>query len=228
MRWLLTYPEDGPSVAFYDAWVRAAGAEPVLVSPDYAWPESISSFAALLLPGGGDVEPALYGDVTRHARTAGILPHRDTLECHLIREFLSLGRPVFGICRGLQILAVATGGALHQHVPDLVDPSTERHGKKDAYDATHGVTWTAGTRMGSVLSEATEVNSAHHQAVRPESLAAGLVVTARSPNGIVEAVEGSILGGFVSAVQWHPERLPEGHPASRLLRLDWAAIARRD
>lgn len=227
MKWLVTYPEDGPSVAVYDAWIRAAGADPLWIAPDYAWPSSVAIADALLLPGGGDVEPASYGDTARHAATYDVLPQRDALEILLIREFISRRRPVLGICRGIQILNVALGGALVQHVPDLVAPDAERHSREKSYDSTHGITFDPTTRLGAALASAPNVNSAHHQALRLDRVAAPLRIAARSPAGIIEAVEGDLHGCRLSAVQWHPERLPADHPASAALRTHWGELCRR-
>jgi putative glutamine amidotransferase len=225
MKWLLSYPEDGPSVAWYEQWVRAAGAEPVLLDADYSDPGDLHAFGALLLSGGGDVDPARYGDPC-HARTGGILPVRDALELSLIREFRRLGRPIFGICRGQQILNVALGGGLLQHVPDLVPPHRERHSRGPDYDSIHALEVDAGTRLGRALASARETNSAHHQAVDPARIGRGLRVAARSGLGIIEAVEGDDGTTPLMAVQWHPERLPLEHPASAGLRELWAGLAR--
>lgn len=221
MKWLLSYPEDGPSVTYYQRWVRACGAEPVLLDAHYTHPGAPDGFAALLLSGGGDVDPARYGQQP-HARTYGVLPARDAVEEQLIGEFLARGRPVFGICRGAQILNVVRGGALLQHVPDRVDPEQERHSRQEAYDARHAVAVDAATRLGQALAGVTETNSAHHQAVDPDRLGRDLRIVARSGCGVVEAVEGP----GCSAVQWHPERLPLEHPASARLRAYWRDLAR--
>lgn len=221
MKWLLTYPEDGPSVAFYEQWVRAAGAQPVLVAHAYTHPGDLTDLAALLLAGGGDVDPALYG-AAPHPRTGGISPARDALEQRLIQEFLALGRPVFGICRGVQILNVTLGGGLVQHVPDVVRPDLECHRQQKGYDSRHSVTADPSTALGRALQEAGESNSAHHQAVDPARLGRGVHIAIRSGAGLVEGIEAP----GCSAVQWHPERLPLDHPASVTLRAHWAAIAR--
>lgn len=220
MKWLLTYPEDGPSVAFYEQWVRAAGAEPVLVDRAYTHPGSLSGLSALLLAGGGDVDPARYGAIA-HPCTGGISSARDDLEQALIGEFLARGRPVFGICRGAQILNVTLGGGLLQHVPEAVDPERERHRAERGYDARHAMQPDESTDLGRALRDVVESNSAHHQAVDPMRLGRGVRVAIRSGAGLVEGIEAP----GCSAVQWHPERLPPDHPASALLRAHWAAIA---
>ena len=222
MRWLLTYPEDGPSVSFYERWVRATGAEPALVSPAYDHPGDLGLFAALLLAGGGDVDPARYGAALRHPRTGGVQAVRDAFELQLIAEFRALGKPVFGICRGAQILNVALGGGLLQHVPDHLDPEAERHHERDSYDVRHALRGEPATLLGRALAGTRETNSAHHQAVDPARLGQGLRIAAWSGAGLVEAIEGP----RCFAVQWHPERLPLDHPASASLRACWAEVAR--
>lgn len=225
MRWLLSYPEEGPSSAFYRRWVRAAGAEPTWVSATYDPPGDLLPFHALLLPGGGDVDPARYREPTRHAATQGVLPGRDQLEADLVAAFQAMGRPVFGICRGMQMVNVARGGCLLQHLPDVVAAEREPHSAPDR-DVQHPLLVEPDTRLGAVLRAAREVNSSHHQAADPTRLGRGLRVAARSGAGIIEALESEDGGAPVLAVQWHPERLPMEHPASRALRELWAELSR--
>lgn len=226
MRWLLTFPEDAPSQANYVAWALRGGVHGDILSPADPLPASIDAYAALLLPGGGDVEPALYGAATVHPRVYGVNPAQDARELHLIQVFQAAQKPIFGICRGLQMLNVAFGGELIQHVPDRVPEVQERHRKQDSYDARHGLVWDTATRLGWRLSMAADTNSAHHQAINPDALGRGLQVAARSPGGIVEAVESFSGPAPVVAVQWHPERLPAEHSASRALLDFFCAIAR--
>ena len=228
MKWLVSYPEDGPSVAHYEAFVRAAGAEPALLDAQFTPHKESASCAALLLSGGGDVAPARYGATAVHPKTYDVDPRRDEQELALIREFLRAGRPVFGICRGIQILNVAFGGALLQHVPDTLLEDTERHRKKGAYDAMHPLVLDPSTRLGAALAGANDTNSAHHQALDPDRIGRGLRVAARSGAGLVEAVESVDASQRISAVQWHPERLPVAHPASAALRAHWRAMLLKD
>ncbi|MCS6771855.1 MAG: gamma-glutamyl-gamma-aminobutyrate hydrolase family protein [Kiritimatiellae bacterium] len=221
MKWLLTYPEDGPSVARYKAFVEACGAEPHMIDSNYKHPGSLDEFAALLLPGGGDVEPSRYGDSWRHPTVYGVHPPRDELEIRLIREFLDMGRPIFGICRGIQILNVFFGGGLIQHVPDVVPTDVERHEKVESYDEVHALKADPSTRLGAAFADVVETNSAHHQAIDPDRLGSGLVVAAVSGAGIIEAVESVDPNLRISAVQWHPERLNPDHPAAARLVDHW-------
>lgn len=221
MKWLLTYPEDGPSVSRYERFVRACGAEPVMIDSRYEHPGDLAEFDALLLPGGGDVDPALYGDSQRHPATYDVIPKRDMLERKLIDEFIAQDRPIFGICRGIQILNVHFGGGLIQHVPDLVPEERERHEQKDRYDQVHPLVAEKRTRLGAAFADVLETNSAHHQAVHPDRIGRGLVVAARSGSGVIEAVESEDPSMRISAVQWHPERLSFEHPACALLIAHW-------
>lgn len=225
MRWLLTFPEDRPSVPVYAGWVSRAGVEPEILHSTQDLPADLSPYAALLLPGGGDVEPALYGAPARHPRTYGVRAVQDARELHLIQAFMAAGRPVFGICRGLQILNVALGGELIQHIPDVLPDATERHRKRGRYDVMHPLRWDSSTRLGWRLRMAAEVNSAHHQCLDPRAVGRGLTVAARSAGGIIEAIESFAGPSPVVAVQWHPERLPEDHPASRGLLEFFCALA---
>ena len=159
--------------------------------------------AGLLLPGGGDLDPALYGQPDRGSHP-GDLRH-DRLELALAREFLAAGKPVLGICRGLQVVNVALGGTLVQDLPG--------HSQQAGADRVHPVTAVVGSLAAALWGRRFWVNSAHHQAAaRPGT---GLRVTARADDGTVEALEGEWLP--VWAFQWHPERmapplLPDGGP----------------
>ncbi|MDD5932041.1 MAG: gamma-glutamyl-gamma-aminobutyrate hydrolase family protein [Oscillospiraceae bacterium] len=156
---------------------------------------------ALVLPGGGDVEPWRYGAEESDCRGAD--PARDALEMQLIGEFLARGRPVLGICRGLQMLNVYFGGTLIQHV--------EGHSAVGGRDTLHASRIAPSVLRELYGSELT-VNSAHHQAA--DRLGSGLRAVQWAPDGVIEALVHSSLP--VWAVQWHPERLD--HDGERLLR----------
>ena len=146
----------------------------------------------LLLPGGGDVHPRFYGRALGDA--ADIDEARDERELALVDEFLREGKPVVGICRGLQVLNVYFGGTLRQHI--------EGHSQIDGVDRLHAIN-TAPGLLRALYGTRFTVNSAHHQAV--ETLGEGLQVLACAPDGTVEAIAHKALPVF--AVQWHPERL---------------------
>ena len=147
---------------------------------------------ALVLPGGGDLHPRLYGQ--RLCGAEDIDEARDARELALAEAFLRRGLPVFGICRGLQLLNVFFGGTLHQHI--------EGHSRREGCDRLHPVCAEGGL-LCALYGPRFTVNSAHHQAV--DRLGAGLRVLARADDGTVEALAHGHLPVF--AVQWHPERL---------------------
>lgn len=183
-------------------------------------PADLSTFAGLILSGGGDVEPERYGESIRHEKTYGCRAARDEMELAWIDRFIEQGKPIVGICRGLQILTVYFGGTLHQHVPDILAEDSERHRNPSGYDCFHAMLADGATQLGHMLRGVPEVNSAHHQAMNEAFPAGPLRIAARSAHGVVEAVECFAFAAPIIAVQWHPERLPAEHPAStRLLDL---------
>ncbi len=209
----------------YTRCVVAAGGLPVLlpsVAPSLV-PAYLADLDAVLLTGGLDVDPAEYGEPP-HPKLGVVDQDRDRFEIALAKEACTRGVPVLGICRGVQLLAVAFGGTLHQHVPDDV-PGAMRHDQEhvrvDA--ASHEVTVVSGTRLHAILGTTRlRVNSFHHQAVA--RVPDGFVATASTSDGVVEAMEDP-LRGFVVGVQWHPERRPDD-PASRALFAAHVAAAR--
>lgn len=151
---------------------------------------------ALLLPGGGDLEPWRYGQEKRGSHNPD--PERDEQELSLLEQFAQSGKPVLGICRGLQVINVFFGGTLIQDLPG--------HGMVNGADRYH-IVHTADPRMRQLCGgERILVNSAHHQAV--DLLGKGLRVIQRAEDGIVEAVCHE--GLPILALQWHPERLHTG------------------
>jgi len=155
----------------------------------------------LLLTGGVDVDPSLYGEFP-HLMTQAAVPERDELELTLLREALAQDLPVLAICRGHQLLNVCLGGSLLQHIEGPVHVIQEGN-----VSSWHEVVVETGTRLHDALGiDRTIVNSRHHQGVTPDRLASGLKVTAMSDDGVVEAFEGMAQRWLVG-VQWHPERL---------------------
>lgn len=152
-----------------------------------------------MLTGGVDVDPGLYGQ-ERHPETDVPQPVRDEWEVALLRGALDRGLPFLAICRGAQVLNVALGGTLVQHVPDVVGHASHRHG--EAVFTANDVRIDPGSRLAALVGETLPGQCYHHQAI--DVLGAGLVVTARDAEGVIEAVE---LPGhpFGIAVQWHPE-----------------------
>jgi putative glutamine amidotransferase len=212
MKWLVTSAAKAKTDD-YRTWLSIGGVESVRIVSSDPMPDDLAPFGALLLTGGGDVDPTRY-HASPAPETDGVDRDRDELECRLIERFMKAEKPVFGICRGIQILNVALGGKLIQHVPSLLSGS-ERHGQVDGKDSTHPVSFTRKTKLAEIQGGVAAVNSAHHQAVDPKAVGRGLRILAVSGEGIVEAVEGVGLRAPVLAVQWHPERLlPFAHPAS--------------
>ena len=181
----------------YTRAIESAGGRAVL-SPV---PDGAMACGGLLLPGGGDLEPWRYGQANTASR--GLEPERDAAELLLLERFTAAGKPVLGICRGLQTINVFFGGTLIQDVPG--------HGALAGRDRLHTVR-TAPGALRRLFPGDTLVNSAHHQAAG--RLGSGLRAAQWAPDGVVEAVIHRTLP--VMGVQWHPERLGPGGPGERL------------
>ena len=196
--------------------VETAGGLPLVFAPGR--PEDASDLLdhvdGLLLTGGADVDPGLYG-ARPHPQLGPVFRERDDFEVALVREALRRDLPLLAICRGHQVLNVATGGTLYQDIPSEIpgagahDPDVER------WQTAHDVEILPGTRLREILrAERVAVNSFHHQSVR--ELGQDLVLSARSPDGVVEGVE-MPRKRFVLGVQWHPESFWDHAPAFRPL-----------
>lgn len=167
----------------------------------------------LALAGGTDIDPARYGQPP-HPANHPPEPPRDALEADLIDSAIAVGAPILAICRGMQMLAVARGGALLQHLPDVVGHS--RHADAPPIDQKHRPAHTvvlAGPgRLHDLLGAGPiEVNSRHHQAVDPAQPGAGLRIAARAEDGTIEAIDWDLPNQLL-AVQWHPEDIALGPP----------------
>lgn len=187
----------------YVTSVTLAGAEPVLLDiGPAALPADID---ALVLTGGGDIAPPLYG-AAAHPTFSPAEPGRDEAEIALVRAALAADLPLLAICRGAQVLNVATGGTLIQDIPSEIGMALA-HRKEPATALAHDVQIRADSTLARLLGDSIHagtlaVNSRHHQA--PARLGAGLVVTATAPDGVIEAIEGP-RQRFCIGVQWHPE-----------------------
>ncbi|MGP3533291.1 gamma-glutamyl-gamma-aminobutyrate hydrolase family protein [Microbacterium sp. RD1] len=206
---------------YFDA-VTASGGAAVLLPPqpraDEAAAAVLDGLDGLILTGGIDVQPELYG-AERHALTDPPRPDRDAWELALLRGARARGIPLFGICRGLQLINVAFGGTLHQHLPEAL--GTERYRLGGGVFAENVVTVADGTRLaGLVGAGELRVHSYHHQGV--DELGDGLRVTARSDDGLVQGFELPD-DDYLVAVQWHPEQ----DSADRRLFLGLVAAAAR-
>lgn len=184
--------------------VLGSGGLPILVpfcAPEVA-DEYFAGLDGLVLSGGAfDVPPSLYGEETR-AACGPLVPERTETELRLLRGAIEGGLPILGVCGGMQLLNVALGGSLHQDLPtDLGIRIHQQPAPKDV--PSHDVEVVAGTRLAALTGAGRlRVNSTHHQAVK--AVAPGLLVSARSVDGLVEGIE---LPGhpFAVGVQWHPE-----------------------
>lgn len=181
--------------------VAQAGGLPVLLPPAQNIADVLPRLDGLVLSGGSDVEPSRYGAAPDPA-AGPFYAARDTAELELCRRALASGLPLLGICRGLQVINVALGGTLHQHLPDLV--GNDSHSPQETGYGTHKVSVAPGSQLSAILgrSEAA-VPTHHHQAI--DRLGAGLVATAWADDGVIEAAEFDRGTSFMVAVQWHPE-----------------------
>jgi putative glutamine amidotransferase len=217
----------------YETAVRLAGGEPRRLEIGHDDPsEVIREVDALLLPGGGDVEPSRYGE-TRHRTFDAAEAGRDEFETELAQRARQADMPLLAICRGLQLLNVARGGSLIQDIPDQVSGALI-HSRREPPDViAHQVQVAGGSRLAQLVYpdapaasvHVCAVNSRHHQAIK--ALGEGLVVTATAPDGIIEAVEDPGMS-FCVAVQWHPENFHRTGEFKALFDGFIAAARRRD
>jgi putative glutamine amidotransferase len=191
----------------YEESIRRAGGEPRVVGAGSVSPADVIRDArGLLLTGGGDVDPGLYGEAPHQTFNAAE-PGRDAFEIDLVRRALESDLPILAICRGIQLLNVACGGTLVQDIFDQLPDAGTHRVLEPSFAIAHDVWITEGTLLNRLMRERLEsdecqVNSRHHQAVK--AVGEGLVVTATAPDGVVEALEDPSRR-FCLAVQWHPE-----------------------
>jgi putative glutamine amidotransferase len=184
--------------------IIAAGGLPIALPHDAELAGAyLARLDGLVVTGGAfDVDPALYGDAGRHA-TVTLKEGRTAAEMALTRGALAMNMPVLGICGGQQLLAVALGGTLIQHIPDSVPDALEHEQTNPRHEPGHAVAITAGTLLHRIAgADSMQVNSAHHQAVREPGPYA--VVNAVAPDSVVEGIEDARYR-FCLGVQWHPE-----------------------
>jgi putative glutamine amidotransferase len=182
---------------------------------------------AVFFTGGVDVDPSSYGE-ERHELCDRSDSARDWTEIRLVRWALADGKPLLGVCRGMQLINVACGGSLYQHLPNQL-PNAIKH---DCFPAAthftrdhlaHSVRVDPSSRLGKVLgAPEVQVNSMHHQGIKCLSLE--LRPTAHAPDGLIEGVEGCN-GQYLIGVQWHPEELVESHPSMRQLFTNFIGAA---
>jgi len=193
--------------------VERAGGRALLVPPsEDGVEETLEALDGLLFSGGSDLDPGLY-DQEAHDETFGIHEERDRAELALLEAALQRDMPVLAICRGSQVLNVARGGDLVQHLPDVV--GDEKHKHTPGTFADHDVTVEEGTRLGSLLGEHAPVKSHHHQGIG--RIGEGLRVAAHAEDGTVEAVEDPGRR-FAVGVLWHPEAGDDARLFEELVR----------
>lgn len=185
--------------------IRKAGGTPVLL-PLFPPDELLRRLDGILFTGGGDINPVRWGE-KKHPKAVLLHHDKEESDVRAARAALAADRPVLGICLGMQLINVACGGSLHQHIDGHSGGKRHEVGVEDS-------------RMREAVGRRPRVNSYHHQAVN--HLGAGLRATAASPDGIVEGIE-SDRHRWVVGVQWHPERIADQREQMRLFRAFVAA-----
>jgi putative glutamine amidotransferase len=206
----LTDPmKEGPTLGLYIGWIK--GDDPDIDIRVFSYAQGnaheLAECHALVLSGGNDVDPQLYGRTDAWDVVKDVDEQRDRFEIALINSALAARLPVLGICRGAQIFNVARGGSL---VPDLVSAGFQDHRRSKEGEKLHGITIARDSALRAITGQETaEVNTSHHQAI--DQPGKGLAVTARSADGVVEAAEWEQPEGkpFLLLVQWHPERMTD-------------------
>jgi putative glutamine amidotransferase len=193
----------------YIASVEQAGGRPRILETSESPRRVLDEIDGLLLTGGGDIDPVLYGD-ERHPTVDDAEPGRDEFEIDLARRAMSGDLPLLAICRGVQVMNVAAGGTLIQDIPSQVETTLPHSIVEPRSAEAHAVEITPGSRLeralgsGAASGHTCRVNSRHHQSIG--RIGVGLVRSAVAPDGIVEAVEkAGDAAAFCVGVQWHPE-----------------------
>ena len=211
------WPHSHASVSprgYLDAVTRA-GAWPALIDPVGDPSGLLDRFDGLVLTGGADLDPATYGQPA-HDKTYGVNRGVDDFELTLARDALARELPPLAICRGLQVLPVALGGTLYQHIPE--QPGVDPHGRPGEPNGgrTQAVNVEAGTLLAKVMGTSRPVATCHHhQSVA--DVGKGLRIVSRADDDIVEGLELEQAGGWLLAVQWHPEDTAATDPANQRL-----------
>ena len=208
-------PAVGVPAGYIEALHRAGAEEAILLPVELGDEDAaarLGRFDGLLLVGGGDVHPSLYGDEAAHPRLWGLNSTSDAFEIPLARAAVAAGLPTLAVCRGIQVLNVALGGSLIQHIEQRPGSPGTDHGDPGARVAVHPVRLAPGSRIaGAMGAPEPTCTSEHHQAVA--RLGEGLVATAWTADGVVEGVEHR--DGWVVGVQWHPEVTAGSEPAQQ-------------
>lgn len=179
--------------------VHTSGGRAVLIAPDDPDIDILDRIDGIVFAGGSDVDPSLYGE--KPHPTTNVKPERDAAEMLLLRAAVAADLPLLGICRGMQLMTVAYGGLLHQHLPDVLGHHNHRPVTGPKF-GEHPVRFAAGSRCQAILGDSVIVNSFHHQGLADPGR---LTPTGWSPeDGLIESVEDPERS-FAIGVQWHPE-----------------------
>jgi putative glutamine amidotransferase len=204
----------------YAKAIANSGGLPVLIPLSFKeddLDDLLAQLDGILFTGGYDIDPRLYGNQP-HAKVEGVDKDRDQIEVYLVRRVIQSGKPFLGICRGLQVINVALGGTLYEHLPDQLSGTITHDNHHRARDyLAHSVSVETGSVLSQIVSgNPLQVNSLHHQGIR--RIAPELLQVAYSPDGLIEAVE---MPGhpFGSAVQWHPEELLAHEEMRKLFKI---------
>lgn len=190
------------SASYFDA-VKKAGGYPVLLSLEESLPDFIDG---IILSGGGDIDPMLFGEEPIY-ENGEICPLRDQFEIWLCKKALDKGMPIFGICRGMQLLSIISGGKIYQDIRAQTNTRIKHSQNAPKYHGTHTVDIVENSTLHSIIKDTQiVVNSFHHQSL--SKIEKPFIVSARSRDGLIEAIEHEE-GRFILGVQWHPEKMSE-------------------
>ncbi len=207
--------------------VELADARPILLPPldsdlaneanhdeiSEAVREVIDIVDGVVLIGGGDVDSSIYGQEP-NPYSYGVSPKRDAWEISLTKACIEMDKPLLGICRGMQIINIALGGTLDQHIPDLVN--TSNHSPGSGLFGEIEVHFEMRSKMDEVFGKSALVQCRHHQAV--SDLGKGLSVTGRSDDGVIHSIEGNEGLRYLAGVQWHPEQSIDSRLITSLIK----------
>lgn len=201
----------------YTKFVENGGGVPILlpISEDIEFTgDLVSKFDGLIITGGVDVDPSLYGQENTDSKNCNL--RRDKFEIALMKEAIKRKTPLLGICRGMQLMNVLYGGSLHQEIRVNVQNSRKHTRNKDWSETVHPVELQGGSILEKIFSGGQgQVNSSHHQAVAVEG--EGLTIFGRSDDGVIETI--GVKGNpRILGVQWHPERMSEDETQLRLIK----------
>lgn len=203
-------------LSYYSDWIQRTNPQTEIVKLSYTLGNAalIEQMNGLVMVGGGDVNPSLYGKGGEITRCEGVDDRRDEFEFDVIKRALNARLPILAICRGMQIMNVYLGGSL---ILDLPSAGYNNHASKDGKDGMHQTSTVPGSLFREIIGKVElTINSSHHQAI--DRLGKGLVAGAISPDSVVEAVEweDKQSSPFLLMVQYHPERMNDNNnPASR-------------